>query len=74
MENEKLEPLLVWQRAERLARKIGKKLDVQYMMRVHKRSQARVYQALNGKAPGLLRRIDRHLTMLEEKLQNTKEL
>jgi CRISPR/Cas system endoribonuclease Cas6 (RAMP superfamily) len=63
----KLDPLEVKHRAERLSRDYDLNLNAEYFSKLHKRSLARIYEAYKGNAPTLLRKIDKHLNLIEQR-------
>lgn len=65
--NNQLDPLDVKHRYERMNRDFGLKLNPEYFATIHNRSLPRVYSALKGEAPALLKRINKHLDVVEER-------
>jgi len=61
IENQPLDPLTVLFRAKRLGKKQA------YFCGIFRRKQQHVSLAFKGKAPGLLRKINHHLDVLEQK-------
>lgn len=71
---QKLDPLTVKHRAERLSRDFNLELNPEYFASIHKRNVSRVYAAYKGKAPGLLSKMSKHLDTIEARKQNQAEV
>lgn len=67
------DPLEVKHRSERLSRDYGLKLTAEYFAAVHDRSIQRIYDAWAGKAKSLLRKMDKHLDVVEERCKRKSE-
>ena len=70
--NNQLDPLDVKHRYERMNRDFNLDLSYEYFSKIHNRTTQRISDAFRGKAPNLLKKIDKHLDYIEER--ETKKL
>jgi hypothetical protein len=70
---QKLDPLDVKHRYERMNRDYNLELNAEYFSSIHNRSLARIYEAFKGNAPSLLKKINKHLDVIEQR-EKSKQL